>query len=80
MRGGERDPVTTPARLDPQCDRQMRLARAGRAQEHHVVSLGQKVELCQVGDRLELDCALNGEVEVIERPDLPEAGRLDAGI
>ena len=53
--GRERNPLCAPTRLDAKSDRQMSLARAGRAQEDDVLGFSEEVELCEMGDSGALD-------------------------
>jgi len=77
MRGREGNPMTAPGRLDTQGDRQVRLAGPRRAQEHHVVGLGEEVQLGEMRDLGAFDRALEAEVEVVEGLDLWEACAFD---
>ena len=78
LSGGEGHPVAAARRLHRQGDREVRLAGARRPQEDDVLVLGEEVELGEVQDALALERAREGEVEVVERLDGREAGRLDA--
>ena len=50
MGGGEGDPMATAGSLHREGDRQMRLARARRAEEDDVLRLGEEVELGEMGE------------------------------
>ncbi|GAA2406215.1 hypothetical protein GCM10010191_12760 [Actinomadura vinacea] len=78
-RGGERDAVAGLAGPDAQADRQVGLAGAGRAEEHHVLPGGDEVQGAQVRDGLALERALMVEVEVLDRLAGREPGGADAG-
>ena len=83
-RSGERDAVAGQAGADPERDRQVRFAGAGRSEQDDVLAAGEEVELAEVFDDGLLDRALEGEVELLERfvgreprgadPDAPAGG------
>ena len=54
-RGAERDAVAGEAGADPQRDREMRLAGAGRAEQDDVLFAGEEVELAEVQDGVARD-------------------------
>jgi hypothetical protein len=58
----------------------MRLAGAGRAEQHDVLARVQEVELAEVLDDLALDGALEGEVELLKCLARREARGLDAAL
>ena len=55
------------ARADPERDREVGLAGAGRAEHDHVFFGVQEVELAEVLDHRLLDRPLEGEVEHLQR-------------
>ena len=71
------DPLAGQAGADRDGDRQVGLAGAGRAEQHHVLAGVEEVELAQVLDDLLLDRALEGEVELLQGLSGREAGGLD---
>ena len=78
--GAERDAVAGQAGADPERDRQVRLAGAGRAEQDDVLAAGEEVELAEVQDRLAPQRGLEGEVELLERLAGGEPGGLDPGL
>ena len=76
-RGAEQDALPGEARADPQGDRDVRLAGAGRAEQDHVLFGVQEVELAEVLDHLLLHRALEGEVELLQRLVRREPGGAD---
>src|SRR5204863_587111 len=76
-RGGEGDALTGEAGTDPERDREVCLAGAGRAEQDDVVLGGEEVELAEMEDERLLDGALEAEVELLERFAGGEAGLLD---
>jgi hypothetical protein len=55
--GGEQHPVPGLASPNRQPDRQMGLAGAGRAEEHHVLASGDEVQGAQVRDRVAFEAS-----------------------
>ena len=78
--GAERDAVAGEAGADPERDREVRLAGAGRAEQDDVLAAGEEVELAEVQDAVAADRGLEGEVELLERLARREAGGLDAAL
>ena len=68
------------AGADPERDREVRLAGAGRAEQDDVLAAGEEVELAEVQHRVAADRGLEGEVELLERLAGGEAGGLDAAL
>ena len=79
-RGAERDAVAGEAGADPQRDREVGLAGAGRAEQDDVLFAGEEVELAEVQDGVARDRGLEGEVELLERLARREPRGLDAGL
>src|SRR5581483_1168595 len=79
-RGREGDALAREAGADPERDREVRLASAGRAQKDDVVLRRQEVELAEVQDERLLHRALEAEVELLERLSGREAGGLDPAL
>ena len=65
--GAEGDAVAGQAGADPERDREVRLAGAGRAEQDDVLLAGEEVELAEVQDRGLRGRGLEGEVELLER-------------
>src|SRR5579872_7381547 len=65
-RGRELDALAGEAGADPERDREMRLAGAGRAEQQDVVAAVEEVELAEVLDHRLLDRALKAEVELLQ--------------
>jgi site-specific DNA recombinase len=78
--GLEEDPVAGEAGPDPERDRDVGLAGAGRTEQDHVLAGVQEVELAEVLDHLLLHAALEAEVELLERLVGGEAGLSDAAL
>ena len=76
--GGEQDPVPGLAGPDRQPDREVGLAGAGRAEEHHVVLGGDEVQGAQVRDEVAFEAAGVVEVELLQRLAGREPGGADA--
>ena len=64
--GGSGDALVAEGGPDPERDREVGLAGAGRAEHHYVLARVQEVELAEVLDDLALDRALEGEVELLQ--------------
>jgi hypothetical protein len=79
-RGLERDAVAGEAGADPERDREVRLAGAGRAEQDDVLAAGKEVQQPEVQHRLAPEGGLEGEVEVLERLARREPRLLDAGL
>jgi hypothetical protein len=79
-RGAERDAMPGEAGADPQRDREVRLAGAGRPEQHDVLFAGEEVELAEMQDGVARDRGLEGEVELLERLARREPRCLDAGL
>ena len=65
--GLERDAVPGQAGADPERDRQVRLAGAGRSEQHDVLFAGEEVELPEVQHGVAAERCLEGEVELLQR-------------
>src|SRR4051794_21549685 len=78
--GAKGDAVAGQTGADPDRDRQMALAGAGRAEQNDVLLAVEEVELAEVQDRLAPQRALEGEVELLERLARREARGLDPGL
>ena len=74
------DAVAGEAGADPQRDREVGLAGAGRAEQHDVLFAGQEVELAEVQHGVPGDRGLEGEVELLQRLAGGEPCGLDAGL
>jgi hypothetical protein len=66
-RGGERDSVPGLCGLDRQPDREVGLASARRAEQHHVAGLAQERPCTQMSDHVPVECGLMIEVDVPQR-------------
>ena len=77
--GGERDAVAVLAGLDPERDREVALAGAGRADQADVGVLLDPCELREVHHQRSLGGRLGGEVEVLQGLVCREAGGAGAG-
>ncbi len=63
--GGEQGPVPGLAGSDPEPDREVGLAGARRAEEHHVLPCGDEVQRAQLRDRVAFESAGVVEVELL---------------
>ena len=75
--GVEEDAVAVLGGLDAQCDGEVGLAGAGRAEEHDVLGLADERARAQVRDQVPVGCGLVVEVEVLEGLVAGEPGRFD---
>ena len=81
LRGGrEQDPVPGLAGPDRQPGREVGLAGAGRAEEHHVLLAGDEVQRAEVGDQVSLQAAGVVEVELLQRLAGREPGGADPAL
>ena len=78
--GAEGDAVPGQAGADAQGDGEVRLAGAGRAEQHDVLAAGEEVQLPEGQDGLAPQAGLEGEVEVLKRLAGGEPCLLDAGL
>jgi hypothetical protein len=76
--GGEQHPVASLAGADPKPDRQVGLAGAWWAKEHHVLPGGHEVQGAQVRDQVALEAAGVVVVELLQALARREAGGADA--
>ena len=79
-RGAKRDAVPGQAGADPQGDRQMRFAGAGRPEQDDVLAALQEIELAEMQDAVAADRGLKAEVELLQGLSGGEAGGLDAAL
>jgi hypothetical protein len=79
-RGGEQDSMPGLAGPYTETDREVGLARAGWAEEHHILFRSDEVQGAQVGDHIAFQAAGVVEVELLEALAGRESGGADAAL
>src|SRR3954469_20950494 len=78
--GRGQDAVPGLAGSDPEADREVGLAGAGRAEEHHVLAGGDEIQGAQMRDDVAFEAAGVVEVELLEALACREPGGADAAL